>query len=416
MLSVVSHAHQELFFRHITPICLLAFVGTLVSAGSIALVLQLAKVARLTGSFRPTFTELLTFGGLISATDPVSTLAVLQSKRVDPQLFYLVYGESVLNDAVGLVLFNGLAKLVRRNNQLGTVAITVVQFFVDFLVSFVGSLALGCLSGIVAAFAFKIVDMRSTPLLELSLYVLIMYVPYLMAETMSLSGIVTILFTGITARRYVVPNLSESTKTSADILFRLAAHLAETSIFLELGLSVFALAGGGHFVWRFILWSLLACLVGRALNVYPIVFLCNKFLRRSHTNQQEADHTTVASSEMSERQDVYADIAPQALDQFIPSSTSHMVWFSGLRGAVAYACVRTFPVTFGHRRQFVVATMSIVLVTVFLMGGATEAALWVLKINTNVDEDHYMQSIKGSSRVSTALTRISKFICVMLCV
>ena len=51
-------------------------------------------------SFHPTFTELLTFGALISATDPVSTLAVFQAKRVDPQLFYLVFGESVLNDAV----------------------------------------------------------------------------------------------------------------------------------------------------------------------------------------------------------------------------------------------------------------------------------------------------------------------------
>lgn len=51
--------------------------------------------------FSKAFTELLTFGALISATDPVSTLAVFQEKRVDPHLFYLVFGESVLNDAVG---------------------------------------------------------------------------------------------------------------------------------------------------------------------------------------------------------------------------------------------------------------------------------------------------------------------------
>ncbi|MCC5321541.1 cation:proton antiporter, partial [Staphylococcus aureus] len=45
--------------------------------------------------FTPTLTELFTFGALISSTDPVSTLAVFQAKRVDPQLFYLVFGESV---------------------------------------------------------------------------------------------------------------------------------------------------------------------------------------------------------------------------------------------------------------------------------------------------------------------------------
>jgi NhaP-type Na+/H+ or K+/H+ antiporter len=67
---------------------------------------------------------------------------------------------------------------------------------------------------------------------------MIMYVPFLFAEMLHLSGIVTILFCGIAARRYVVPNLSEPTEENAEIFFRLAAHLAEKSIFLELGLSV----------------------------------------------------------------------------------------------------------------------------------------------------------------------------------
>lgn len=46
--------------------------------------------------------------------------------------------------------------------------------------------------------------------------------------------------------------------------------------------------------------------------------------------------------------------------------TAHMLWFSGLQGAVAYACVRSFPDTFDHQTEFVVVTMVIVLVTVFL--------------------------------------------------
>eukprot|EP00957_Ditylum_brightwellii_P136882 10438634-Ditylum_brightwellii.AAC.1 len=62
--------------------------------------LQIVTAAGLVGGFDPSFAELLTFGGLISATDPVSTLAIFQAKRVDPHLFYLVFGESVLNDAV----------------------------------------------------------------------------------------------------------------------------------------------------------------------------------------------------------------------------------------------------------------------------------------------------------------------------
>ena len=92
------HLRKELFFRHFTPICLLAVVGTTVSSFIIAGVLQLAFQYLLTDSpFQPHVTELLTFGALLSATDPVTTLAVFQQKRVDPQLFYLVFGEIYLS-------------------------------------------------------------------------------------------------------------------------------------------------------------------------------------------------------------------------------------------------------------------------------------------------------------------------------
>ena len=86
-----------------------------------------------------------------------------------------------------------------------------------------------------------------------------------MAEVLGLSGIVTILVSGIAARHYVEPNLSTTTQDVADVIFRLSAHVAETSIFLELGLSVFSIAE--FLEWRFIGWSLLACLVARACHV-----------------------------------------------------------------------------------------------------------------------------------------------------
>ena len=436
------HLRRALFFRSIVPISLLACVGTTVSALCIALLLQVVQSFGLTGSFQPTFTELLTFGGLISATDPVSTLAVFQAKRVDPQLFYLVFGESVLNDAVGLVLFNSFAAFVRRHNEIQTVAVGVVYFFVDFSVSFVGSLLLGLLAGIVSAFVLKIVDVRSSPLIELSIFVLIMYVPYMLAEILNLSGIVTILFTGMAARRFVVPNLSDETVANADVLFRLAAHVAETSIFLELGMSVFGFSGGGAFVWQFVLWSLLACLVGRAVNVYPIVLLHNSLLgRRQQQQQQRQDESTTRvnqhqlppSRQQTSGRQLHDGIVrdkghdtghtnneslsntgrsfangnnnkiPKSdpnLAKRIPIRTAHMVWFSGLRGAVAYACVRTFPNTFHHRKQFVITTMTIVLVTVFFMGGATESVLKVLRIDTNVDEDLYMALVGNEHRES----------------
>lgn len=44
------------------------------------------------------------FGSILSATDPVTILAIFQQLRVDPQLYSIISGESLLNDAVAIVL------------------------------------------------------------------------------------------------------------------------------------------------------------------------------------------------------------------------------------------------------------------------------------------------------------------------
>jgi hypothetical protein len=68
-----------------------------------------------------------------------------------------------------------------------------------------------------------------------------------------------------------------------------------------------------------------------------------------------------------------------------------MLWIAGLRGAMSYACSRSFPNSFGHRQDFTIATCWIVLFTVFFLGGTTEFALNRLKVEVNVDEAVYME-------------------------
>lgn len=137
------HLRRDLFFRHIAPICLFACIGTVVCTFVVASILYVALPLF---NFSPSFLELAAFGALISATDPVSTLAVFQSKKVDPHLFYLVFGESVINDAVGLVLFESLAHLIENEAGLN-VGQEVVQFLFDFFTGFLGSLVLGTCFG-----------------------------------------------------------------------------------------------------------------------------------------------------------------------------------------------------------------------------------------------------------------------------
>lgn len=54
--------------------------------------------------YKLTFVESFAFGSLISAVDPVATLAIFHALNVDQVLYMLVFGESILNDAVSIVL------------------------------------------------------------------------------------------------------------------------------------------------------------------------------------------------------------------------------------------------------------------------------------------------------------------------
>eukprot|EP00529_Nitzschia_sp_RCC80_P015924 CAMPEP_0113487872 /NCGR_PEP_ID=MMETSP0014_2-20120614/25727_1 /TAXON_ID=2857 /ORGANISM="Nitzschia sp." /LENGTH=684 /DNA_ID=CAMNT_0000381571 /DNA_START=138 /DNA_END=2192 /DNA_ORIENTATION=+ /assembly_acc=CAM_ASM_000159 len=476
---------RELFFRHIKPIVSFAAFGTTVSGLVTGLLLWGVQQAGWMGAAQPNLLELLTFGALIAATDTVSVLGVLQAKKVDPHLFSLVFGESALNDAVAIVLFRSFSHLVYIGvDDTKTLVEEIVSFLVEFSLLAVGSPAMGIICSFVAALVFKHLDFNGTPVIELSLYILLVYIPFILAELMNLSGIVTIFFTGMFARRYIEPNVSELTRQNAEALFKLVAYLCETCIFLDLGLSIFGFSGSFH--WQFIGFAFLAALIGRAASIYPISFLWNlslqvttedplipeirrRQLRRatvdvasnrvsmdvhhgtppSHspaTQIEVVDTTTATTSPCgvdgihvdfkafeAEQQDIDDDDASfssastyssassgsfsssnmskrrrrrttpeKRLDKVIPVKFMHVLWFAGLRGAVAYACARDFPDLYGNKDEVVAATMVIVLVTIIVMGGFCEKLLGLLNIKMDVNEKRYMKewrlrrSLKGA--------------------
>ena len=215
----------------------------------------------------------------------VSVLGVLNAKRVNPHLFSLVFGESALNDAVAIVLFESFSHLVELSDSASNYQMEdtssmlkeIGTFVGTFVVDIVGCPIMGIVFASLSALVFKYITFDGTPILELTLYMLIMYIPFIVAEILGMSGIVTIFFTGIFARRYVEPNVTDATKHNAEVIFNLVAYLAETCIFINLGLSVFGFSGQFH--WSFISCAFIASLIGRAMAIYPISFLNNISLR-----------------------------------------------------------------------------------------------------------------------------------------
>jgi len=180
--------------------------------------------------------ECFAFGALISATDPVTVLAIFKELRADINLYSNVFGESVFNDAVAIVLFRAILSFDSQKFS----GLSILAAFLQFLIIFVGSLLCGGLWGLAGALAFKHSQLSRYVSLESAAFILFAYCSYLAAECLTLSGIVSILFCGITMAHYTSENLSRFSQAFSAEFFEVLATLAETFVFVYLGMAFFS--------------------------------------------------------------------------------------------------------------------------------------------------------------------------------
>merc|ERR1719278_801265 len=202
------------FFQNIGSILVFAILGTAISAlvvGGGIYLLGLADVV-----YPLTFVQSFAFGSLISAVDPVATLAIFQALDVDPILNMLVFGESILNDAVSIVLTTTIVESGDSEVQDSSMAYQVGAGIGRFFMMFFGSAGIGTLVAMLSSLVLKYIDLYTNPSLEFGLMLCFTYVPYALAEGLHLSGIMAILFCGIVMSHYTHYNLSPVTQGSSD--------------------------------------------------------------------------------------------------------------------------------------------------------------------------------------------------------
>jgi len=95
---------RKSFFKNFGSILMFAIFGTALAAILTALLIYFAGAVGLAKEL--SLVDCLTFGSFISATDPVAVLAIFKEMTgTDPNLYALIFGESILNDAVSLIMF-----------------------------------------------------------------------------------------------------------------------------------------------------------------------------------------------------------------------------------------------------------------------------------------------------------------------
>jgi len=135
-----------------------------------------------------TFVDAISVGATLSATDPVTILAIFNTYKVDPKLYTIIFGESILNDAIAIVLFE-TAQRYKEGGAAGTLGfVSLLEGIGIFLAVFFGSLVIGVAVGIGTALALKYTYVRRYPKIESCLIVLIAYASYFFSNGLHMSG------------------------------------------------------------------------------------------------------------------------------------------------------------------------------------------------------------------------------------
>jgi len=295
------------FFKNFGTIVLYAIVGTFVSTFIVGyLTFYSARIGLIMDVNKENPIEALLFGALISAVDPVATLSIMGSPEMhcNQLLYSLVFGESVLNDAVAIVLFKTFRRLYDPDAPSLTGS-TISLAIVNFLSVSIISILIGVGMGMFTSFIFKRTTIRDFPRLETSLLFLFCYCCYATAEAINLSGIMALFFNGIVLSHYNSYNLSRDSRYATESIFSTLATVAETVVYLYMGMGVFTSLNKWNL--NFLLLAYSFCLLGRALNIFPLSWISN--LGRKNQSCK------------------------------ITYKMQAVLWFSGLRGAIAFALV-----------------------------------------------------------------------------
>jgi len=302
-------------FRHEAPLVLtLAFVGTLLSAAVVA-----AGMHWLIGWG---WQAAMLFGSLIAATDPVSVIAMMKEERAEERLRFVMEAESLVNDGAAAVLFALCAATI------GGTDITVETIGLSLLLTVAGGVACGLA---VAAALLLIAGRSDDHLVELTLTVLAAYGAFGLAEKLGVSGVLATLAAGMLIGNWG-PGRS-LTERGGDAMIRFwdfAAFLANSIIFLLIGGREAAHPFGAYLLPA--LAAILLALAGRAAAIYPLASLFAK--------------------------------GRLAID----GPTRHLLFWGGLRGALALALALGVPDDLPEHDALIGAAFAVVAFSIFVQG------------------------------------------------
>jgi Na+:H+ antiporter len=270
-------------------------------------------------------------GAMVAATDPAAVIATFKSVGAPRKLAALTEGESLFNDGTGLVLFALTVSAL-------TMTVTVANVFETIVVTIVVSAVIGIGVGYLVSRVLAIIDDH---LLELTLSVSAAYGTYLLADAFNESGVIATVIAGI-----IIGNFGRRTGFSVraaealDTVWEFVAFLMTALVFMLVGLSISLPQLAAALPW--ITWGVVGVLLGRAIVVYLMLGGAWRLNWARQTIRRKR------------------------------RGWLNVLFWSGLRGAVAVAMALSLPTSVPQRTLLQEITFGIVLFTLVAQGMTIE--------------------------------------------
>lgn len=320
--------------RDMVPVVVLSVLGVVISAAVVA--------GGMHGLFGWPLASAAVFGVLIAATDPVAVIAMFKDAGIKGRGRLLVESESLFNDGVAAVLF-GLAVAA---------AMGVAQPPADAAISLLLTAGGGIAVGLAVGAAGLLLAGRTTEhVVEAAVTGIVAYGAFLCAGYLNVSGVLATVSAGL-----LMGNAGAWTKSGSWgfsrqgreyvlELWDFAAFIANSVVFLLIGITVERVPVGDLGLVA-IVAAILLVLLGRAATVYPISYLFSRTRWR------------------------------------IGAAEQHVMWWGGLRGALALAFALALPPGLPFRNTIVLVTFVVVAFSVLVQGLSMKLLLSRLRMES----------------------------------
>lgn len=258
--------YQELK-QHRAPVIILSTVGVIGSTAVFAFLLF--GIVRLLQIDLP-LSYCFLFGALISPTDPVAVLSILNKSKIPASLKTIIGGESLFNDGVGIILFVTISEIAGEPDATFSITGTLKIFAQEVF----GGVLLGLIAAFVAFRAMKrVADYHTIILVSLAMVMGISVLGSLLHFSIPLAAVTAGLVLGNTA---LGPKTSENLQDYFHSFWKLIDEIMNTVLFVMIGLQVVAMPFIGNY-WLIGLVSILFVLIARGIAITAPAIL----LRRS---------------------------------------------------------------------------------------------------------------------------------------